>query len=522
MTPIILSQDDLEQINALGITADQINRQLHLFQNPAYFITLERPCTLGDGIQSMPAEEISSCLEAHYQAAQAGRFQKFVPASGAASRMFKDLLQLARQTPEACQSSTCPVWAKQGGQFREDHCFLEEIKRFGFFQDLQNVLSSNGHNAEALIQENKCATILEYLLTPKGLHYANLPKGLLGFHSYPDGNRTAFEEHLVEAAAYVRDQFGTCRCHFTILPQHAELFQQLFDQVKPRYEDLFLCKLDLGISFQKQHTNTIAVDFDNQLIREKDNRLIFRPGGHGSLIENLKDLHGNLVYIKNIDNVTPDRLQEVNVTWKKILGGLLVNTQIAVHNYLHRLKNESDDGQLAEIVNFIQTSLSIHIPEQLKASTPSEQREYLIRKLNRPIRVCGVVKNAGEPGGGPFWVRERDGSQSLQIVERAQIDGGIAAQQQIWEQATHFNPVDLVCALRDDGGIPFHLPDYVDHQAVFISSKSKDGNELKALELPGLWNGAMSDWITIFVEVPSVTFNPVKTVWDLLRPEHQP
>ncbi|MCX8012648.1 MAG: DUF4301 family protein, partial [Desulfobacterota bacterium] len=359
------------------------------------------------------------------------------------------------------------------------------------------------------------------LLTDLGLTYAQLPKALIKFHTYPDGNRTALEEHLVEAVAYVQDQNKISRLHFTVSPEHEKLFVQHLKIVKPKYEEKYQVKFQVDFSLQKPSTNTIAVRLDNHPFRDKAGRLVFRPGGHGTLIENLNALNADLIYIKNIDNVTPDRLKDETFLWKKILGGYLVKTQERIFAYLKELENREDKKLLKEIFDFTNDELFILPPSNKQLSSLKNKREFLFKKLNRPIRIGGMVKNQGEPGGGPFWVKGKDEALSLQVVEDAQVDMTSKEQRLIWNQATHFSPVDFVCGVRDYKGDPFDLKKYVDPAAVFISLKSKDGEPLKALELPGLWNGGMADWISIFVEVPLITFTPVKTVNDLLRPEHR-
>ena len=384
-------------------------------------------------------------------------------------------------------------------------------------------MAANGNNLEDLLGARRYREIMKQILTEAGLFYQDLPKALIKFHAYGKESRTPLEEHLVEAAAYVQDRDGRCQVHLTILPRHRQLFERLLALVQPSLEERFGCRFRVDFSFQHPSTDTLAADADNRPFRDNRGHLVFRPGGHGALLENLKELQGDLVYIKNIDNVVPDRLKEPTILWKKILGGLLVDLQEQVHQHLRQLgQNSGDRSALEGAVEFARNSLALAIPPRILEWPQDLARDFLARALNRPLRVCGVVENQGEPGGAPFWVQEADGSLSLQIVEKAQADLSDPEQQAVWETATHFNPVDLVCALRDDQGVPYDLSRYVNHEAVFISRKSLEGRELKALELPGLWNGAMARWLTVFVEVPITTFNPVKTVFDLLRPEHQP
>ena len=355
---------------------------------------------------------------------------------------------------------------------------------------------------------------------PEGLNYGQLPKGLLQFHEDEEGVRTPMEEHLVEAALYASSK-GKALVHFTVSHDHLKLFEQKVEEKKAYYEKKFNVKLEVSFSEQKPSTDTIAANPDNTPFRNEDGSLLFRPGGHGALIENLNEINADVVFIKNIDNVVPDRLKADTIKWKKIIAGVLVKTQKKAFDYLKDLESGRYNHQkLEEIIHFVQRDLCCR-REDIKELEDADLVIYLKKKLNRPMRVCGVVKNVGEPGGGPFLAFNQDGTYSPQILESSQIDKNNAEYMKMFTSGTHFNPVDLVCATKDFQGHPFHLPDYVDANTGFISSKSKNGRELKALELPGLWNGAMSDWNTIFVEVPLDTFNPVKTVNDLLRDAHQ-
>jgi len=517
------TDSDLEQMRSLGITEEPVRGQLAILEKGRAHLTLSRPCTLGDGIISISEDSLPAMILQHQEAARKGRLLKFVPASGAASRMFKALLKFLNAGEMISREEVAEKAAQGDRQAQDWLVFVDGLRNFAFFEDLKRIMSHNGLDLEKLIAQNHIKKILEFLLAAKGLDYASLPKGLLKFHTYQDGSRTAVEEHLVEGAAYVKDAAKRCRIHFTVSPEHQQAFAAFLDAVKGRYETKFAVEYEVGFSVQKPSTNTIAVDMANRPFREQDGSILFRPGGHGALIENLNDIAGDIIYIKNIDNVVPDRLKGETFLWKRILGGLLVATQKQIFAYVRRLREGGCDEQLIEeALLFTKENLCISPRDGGPPQSTEGKREYVIEKLNRPIRVCGVVKNVGEPGGGPFWVEKKDGSLSLQIVERAQVDTASEKQEKIWRSATHFNPVDIVCGVRDFRGKPFDLRRYVDHDAVFISLKSKDGRDLKSLELPGLWNGGMADWITVFVEVPIVTFNPVKTINDLLREEHQP
>jgi hypothetical protein len=517
-----LREEDLAELSQQGLSSEQVRRQVQLLRHPPSSLRLDRPCTAGDGIRVLTEKEIEAANRTHEEACHAGRFLKFVPASGAASRMFKTLLA-ARGRPGALQRATVEQLAASGDpQAREILVFLSGITRFAFFDDLARIMSRDGLDAVKLAENGSFAPLVEFLVTEKGLDYAARPKGLLKFHRYGDGARTAFEEHLVEAVAYARDRTGHCRLHFTVSPKHRSGFEELAASVGPRYERRLETRFTVEFSQQKPITSTIALDSQDRLFRGADGRILLRPGGHGALIENLNELDGDLVYVKNIDNVVPDRLKGATIAWKKVLGGFLVQRQQQTFELLSLLSQTPATDVIERAARFAREELCLGLPADWNGRTREQRQELLLRKLNRPMRVCGIVRNTGEPGGGPFWVRDADETPTLQIVESAQVDPQSPEQQAIFRSSTHFNPVDLVCGVRDWRGRPFDLNRFVDPDAVFLSHKSERGAELKALERPGLWNGAMSDWITIFIEVPVITFNPVKTVNDLLRSQHQP
>lgn len=520
MQDLGLREADRREMDRLGITADQVRRQIAHFLRPSACIRLARPCTLEDGIVRIKQPEREIYLHLHAQAAAAGRFCKFVPASGAATRMF----QVLHQAYDAYGDLEDIKQRAANGEATAEAFLrlLAGISRFPFYADLKEVMARDGLSVETVLAQGQVTLLLQYLLTGRGLNYASLPKGLLKFHCYPSGCRTAFEEHLVEAAHDLCAQGGTCRVHFTISPEHEQRFNRLVQEVKPLYEKQFGVRYEIEFSFQNRNTDTLAVDADNRPFRDPQGNLLFRPGGHGALLPNLCDLKGDLVFIKNIDNVAPDHRKEPVLYWHKVLAGYLVHLQQRVHHWLRVLQAPVLGDQLEKVEEFCCSRLFITLPDAYPAWSVPERQAYLRGKLRRPLRVCGMVPNTGEPGGGPFWVAGPDKSLSLQIVEQAQVDFSDPGQEAVWRAATHFNPVNLVCALRDEEGHPFDLPQYVDQDACFIAEKFQDGRILKALELPGLWNGAMADWITVFVEVPLSTFNPVKTIADLLRPEHQP
>ena len=518
MEKIAFSEVDLKQMRFLGIPEARVLSQMEMHGKSSFHLRLENPCTLRSGVQKIALANTKKYLGLHAEAARSGRFRKFVPASGAATRMFESLLGIYLMPPEDLLSPRAESGTAKAPDLLK---FVREIRRFPFFDDLDAVLARDGFPLSDLIRVGQAGRVLEYLLTGRGLDYCSLPKGLLKFHKYSSECRTAFEEHLVEGVHYISDRNNSCAFHFTISPEHEKRFLDLMKVVNDRCPERYGTSFDVAFSFQKPSTATIAAGADNLPYRNKDGRLHFRPGGHGALLDNLNDLHGDLIYIKNVDNICRDRLKDTGIFWKRVLGGYLVEVQRRVHSHIGKLLERSSQS-LRATEELLKNTLMIELPAGYGYWNLEKKRAFLLTRLNRPIRVCGVVPNEGEPGGAPFWVKDRAGGLSVQIVERAQVDFDSADQRDIWRSSTHFNPVDLVCAVRDYRGKPFDLKRYVDPEAVLVTNKSKDGRELKALELPGLWNGSMADWISIMVEVPSATFSPVKTVFDLLRPEHQP
>ena len=522
MEELRLSDADRAQLDALGIDEGQVREQLHFFASQSASLTLTRPARTGDGILQIPPEWFPHYLRKHDQASREGRLQRFVPASGAATRMFQSLLHIY-YIPQYLQCDELYLRVEQGVAIACDFLrFLDSIRDFPFIEDLECCLLKDGLSLGQLMDGGRFRLLLDYFLTSRGLNYGSLPKGLIKFHRYHSERRTAFEEHLVESIHYAQNGSAVCSLHFTVSPEHDRQFRALLDELRPHHSERYGVEYVVGFSHQSKSTDTIAVDLEDRPFRDLQGRLHFRPGGHGALLSNLNALQGDIVFIKNIDNVVQDRLKGETALWKKVLAGYLVELQEITHDLLRRMKTHPSESLLREAETHARDRLLIDVPAGF-SSRPRDQRlSLLLTKLNRPIRVCGVVPNEGEPGGAPFWVRDSSGSLSLQIVEKAQVDMSSPEQRAIWSSSSHFNPVDLVCAMRDHEGKPFDLQKHVDRNAVFISKKSKDGREIKALELPGLWNGAMADWITVFIEVPRITFNPVKTVYDLLRPEHLP
>ncbi|MBR3709731.1 MAG: DUF4301 family protein [Bacteroidales bacterium] len=501
-----MNKQDLEQIKERNVTEEQVERQVAQLKRGTTFVKLIRPATIGDGILKMSPEQVQEMNQTFDADKEYYQFTKFVPASGAASRMFKDLF----------------AFIENGVETKFTEIFFAHIHSFAFFDDLNEAVKKlYGHDIDNMMKEGRQVDVVKALLLDEGLGYGKLPKALLKFHHYEHFDRLALEEHLVEAARYATSNDGTAKLHFTVSPEHEQPFKDTVAHLIDSYEKQYSVRYDISYSCQKPSTDTVAIDAEGNLFRESNGKLLFRPGGHGALIENLNDLGQEIVFIKNIDNIVPETRMETTVTYKKVLAGLLLRLQQQSFEYLEMLDNgDITMEELSEIMTFAKEKLMIEIPGFVEQYDIYEKTDFLYGCLNRPMRVCGMVKNEGEPGGGPFWVKNMDDEISLQIIESSQIDHNKEDQEAIFKGSTHFNPVDLVCGCWNYKGEAFNLTDYVDPNTGFVSSKSKDGRELKALELPGLWNGAMADWITIFVEVPIETFNPVKTVNDLLKPMH--
>lgn len=493
---IRFTEKETDQILSSGRSPEQVAKQFSKFEKGFAPTQLVRPAVKGDGIIVLSDEEIINLLEQYDAYLEGKRIAKFVPASGAASRMFKQLYE----------------WLEEENAPAEKvECFLQNLSKFAFKQDLGNAMQRAGESFNEAVAQKDYKKILRYLLHEEGLNYGNLPKGILKFHRYDGYNRTAAEEHLVEAAQYARNVDGTCNLHFTVSPQHEEKFKELLEEARPLYEKRFGVTYQFSFSVQSPASDTLAADLQNQPFHDNNGDLLFRPGGHGALLDNLNRLDFDLVFVKNIDNVTKEKNLQPTIVYKKALASYLLELKAKTDFYLRQLANGQGSSELLnEIKAFAKDKLLIN---DLNESN-------LFDKLNRPMRICGMVKNEGEPGGGPFWTRNSQGETTLQIVESAQMDLSDAGQKAIVDKATHFNPVDMVCAFKDYQGHLFNLADFVDEETGFISTKSYGERTLKAMELPGLWNGAMAKWITLFVEVPIATFNPVKTVFDLLKPEH--
>lgn len=506
----MLNHNDQALLQKKGVSEQTLEAQLKRFATGFPYLKLAGSATVGHGITRLsPEEETQAVARWKQYLADGGEVMKFVPASGAASRMFKALFSFVDGNDDV---------PAPGSPVAE---LIDHADKLPFAAELDQVTTRlYGKNVAQLIAENRAKDVIAAIIRPEGLNYGQLPKALLTFHKYSDGVRTSLEEQLVEGSQTAATD-GKVKLHFTVSADHRKLFEEKISAVVPAIEKKTGLKFDITMSEQKPSTDTVAATVDNQLFRNDNGDIVFRPGGHGALIENLNDIDSAVVFIKNIDNVVPDSLREPTIRYKQVIGGILILAHDKIVKYLDLIdSNAYTPADLEEMKHFLTSTLSISDP-RLDSLSDHALAQLIRSKLDRPLRVCGMVRNEGEPGGGPFIAFNADGSASPQILESTQIDPASEAAQAMMKGATHFNPVDLVCYLKRPDGSAYYLPDYVDHNTGFISSKSFAGRELKALELPGLWNGAMSDWSTIFVEVPAATFNPVKTVNDLLRPAHQ-
>ncbi len=494
---MILTQQDDVQLKELGITMADLFGQIELFTKGIQPLKLERPCTSGDGILRLNGSDYHRLSELFDKQKQGLSIHGVVPASGAASRMFKHLHNYSPDTEN---------------ELTEE--FILHFNRFPFIKELSKVMEEKGVSLERAITEDNWEEIFDFILTSKGLNYDDQLKGMVLFHLYQDSIRTAFEEHLHEFIKYGKQSDGKSKLHFTLAPQHIETVSKFMEQ---KINEFQYEEIELSYSVQDPKTDTIALNKENNPIRDGQGRLIFRPGGHGALIFNLQKIDSDIVFIKNIDNVTTESQAADTVYFKKVLGGLLLEIKNQTHQFLNEL-DKGNEAILDDVLEFIHQWFQ---PGLLLNQSKEELVQYAKLRLDRPIRVCGMVRNEGEPGGGPYWVKMSGGYISKQIVEKSQLETDNLQQLKIFKTATHFNPVDIVCSTKDRQGKTYNLQNFVDYSTGFVSEKFQHGHVIKALELPGLWNGAMALWNTIFVEVPISTFNPVKTVNDLLRPGHQ-
>lgn len=498
----MFKEKDIELLAKKGISENKVTEQLNYFRSGFPVLDIVKPAIIGDGIKHLDNSDLDEFQTIYDNNRVNTKIVKFVPASGAATRMFKTLFEFLDN--------------KSLNQDTEE--VIVKLNSFAFFGELKDLLEKDGISTEESDKPEVRFKIIDKILNSSGLNYGNLPKGLLKFHLYNDVARTAFEEHLAEGVLYATGKGNEVNIHFTVSPEHREGFERLFNNIKKQFENQHNVRLNVGFSEQKPSTDTIAADSSNQPFRDKNGSILFRPGGHGALLDNLNEINGDLIFIKNIDNVVPDHLKEPTIIYKKALAGLLIKLRSQIFSYLDAFEKGSVNA--GEVKQFIEKELGFIFEDGFDSLKTEEKKNRLTSVLNRPLRVCGMVRNQGEPGGGPFWVKSVNGSLSLQILESSQFDFSLPEHKNVFGGSTHFNPVDLICSITDKNGKTYDLNQFRDPDTGFISIKSKDGKELKALELPGLWNGSMAFWNTVFVEVPIETFNPVKTINDLLRPQH--
>jgi Domain of unknown function (DUF4301) len=512
------SEKDINQIQQKGLTLEKVKSQIALFKKGVPFINLESAATKGKGILSLSKEETQRFVTLFDNNRDKLSLVKFVPASGAATRMFKTLFSFLKDYKPEKESIKSYINRRKDNELS---MFLVGLEKLPFFEEVVYKIHEVIPDFNKLSYDKKRVEFIRTMLNEDRLNYSFSPKGLLPFHRYKEFVSTAFEEHLFEAALYGSSN-NKANLHFTISEIHNHKFDEEFKYIEEDVEEKTNTRFNISFSYQKHSTDTIAVTPKNEPFKDEGGSLVFRPSGHGALLENLNELEADIVFIKNIDNVVAKKYKSEVAYFKKMLGGVLLEIQRQTFMYLKLLENTNlKEKEFIEIAQFLSEKLNVSFKREFEKYSTKDQIEYLRDKLNRPIRVCGMVKNEGEPGGGPFWVKDESGTVSLQIVESAQIDKKNKHQKEILKMATHFNPVDLVCGIKNYKGELFDLTTFVDHKTAFITMKTKTGKDLKALELPGLWNGSMAFWNTIFVEVPLLTFNPVKTVNDLLKSPHQ-
>ncbi|GHA44914.1 hypothetical protein GCM10007103_27610 [Salinimicrobium marinum] len=511
------SKEDVSQIKEKGLTTDEVKRQIAIFERGNVVMNVREAATIRNGIISCSQEEMDKLSGLYDSEKENLEVLKFVPASGAATRMFKAFYQFLDEYDPG-KESVEEYTEKKNDEKLE--MFFNRMKQLPFYDKVKQKITEEKNEFDTLPEDEQRLLFVKTMLTEEGLNLGDYPKGLVPFHKYEDHLATAFEEHLIEAADYAASN-GKAKLHFTVSEEHQEKFKAEFTEIQDRLEKETGVNFQVSYSFQDPKTDTVAVTLENEPFRDENGQIFFRPGGHGALLENLDKQDADLIFIKNIDNVVIPKYRKKLADYKKMLAGKLLELQKETFGSIEKLEKDISEEKLEEIINFTRKKLNSGLSIDFDALEKTEKINVLKKKLNRPIRICGMVKNEGEPGGGPFWVTHKSGEISLQIVESAQIDHDNYQQSKIAQEATHFNPVDVVCGKKNYKGENFKLQDYVDEETSFIAKKTKDGKELKALELPGLWNGGMADWITIFVEVPVETFNPVKTVADLLKPTHQ-
>jgi len=512
------TQNDINQIEGKGLNIEKVIAQIDVFKKGIPFTNLVSAATIGEGILQLDSKEEKEYVSLFESEQSDISLVKFIPASGAATRMFKFLFQFLEEYNPKNETINAYINREKA---KDMSLFLVGLEKFPFYNEVLVQAIKKHPNFEELSNNEQILVFIKTMLDEDQANYGQYPKGLLPFHKYKDHTATAFEEHLFEAALYCSSK-GKAKLHFTISEQHKDKFDSEFDRIQKIVEHKTNTQFDITFSYQKEATDTIAVDINHEPIREENGQLYFRPSGHGALLENLNAIDADIVFIKNIDNVVVFKYEKEVAHYKKVLGGILLKVQLQAFAYAERLELKTvSDEEISEIAEFLKNKLNVVFSSEYEKYSKRYQIEYLIEVLNRPIRVCGMVKNEGEPGGGPFWTKDEEGNVSLQIVESAQIDKNIKSQKNILKNSTHFNPVDIVCGVKNYKGEKYNLHKFVDSNTAFITMKNKTGKDIKALELPGLWNGSMAYSNTIFVEVPLITFNPVKTVNDLLKTQHQ-
>ncbi|MBT8245610.1 MAG: DUF4301 family protein [Winogradskyella sp.] len=512
------SKEDIKQIQAHNLTVDEVKKQIQQFKKGVNYSNIHSAATVGDGILVPAYLEVDEFIKSFDTAKDKISIVKFVPASGAATRMFKFLFQFLRDYNPIIQSINAYI---NKNELKELPLFLIALEKFSFYDKVLEQLSINGVDYDSLNPNQQAFEFVKAMLDEEQLNFGSYPKGLFPFHKYNNDISTAFEEHLFEMAFY-GSRKEPLKLHFTISEKHKDKFTKEFKRIEERVEEITGFPYEISYSYQHKSTDTIALNIDNEPFRNEDGSLYFRPSGHGALLKNLNAIDADMISISNIDNVVVKHYKAEVAKYKKVLAGILLEIKPKVFDYIKQLKDlDLSEDKLNEIADFLSSKLNFSISKEFEKYSHKYKVEYLIEALNRPIRVCGMVKNEGELGGGPFWVKDEAGRLSLQIVESAQVNKKDKEQKRILANATHFNPVDIVCSIKDYEGNTFDLQKFVNHKAAFITMKTKVGKDIKALELPGLWNGSMAYWNSIFVEVPILTFNPVKTVNDLLKPSHQ-
>ncbi len=515
------TKQDIEQIEKKGLSLKKVKDQIEIFKSGLPLINLQSAATIDDGINGI--KKLSDAEKKHFiqffdEKRDTISMIKFVPASGAATRMFKTLFNFLDAYDLDKETINSFINRNKDSDLS---VFFVGLEKLPFYKSVLKALQKFYPDYESFYNDKQKYVFIKTMLDVDKLNYGFAPKGLLPFHEYKDHIATAFEEHLFESALYASST-GEAKLHFTISEKYKHIFDDEFERIQEIVEKKTGTKFHSSFSYQKESTDTIAVTPKDEPFREDDGQLVFRPSGHGALLENLNELDADIIFIKNIDNVVVFKYEKEVASYKKMLAGLLLEVQEQAFKYLEDLHEKViSDNKLIEIAEFLVNRLNVKVSREFEKYSKKYQIEYLVEKLDRPIRVCGMVKNEGEPGGGPFWVKEESGNVTLQIVESAQVDRKNKDQKEILKESTHFNPVDLVCGVKNYKGIKFDLRNYVDSRTSFITMKTNGGKDLKALELPGLWNGSMASWNSIFVEVPLITFNPVKTVTDLLKPTHQ-